>query len=245
MNTANRALPRQPATQAGRQLRDRPACARQRVRRLHAHPDRPVPADVVSGVREHRCVSVLTRPREGTATRCGPRSVRRAMARTTTTFPIRASRRCGSSGNRCTKSGSRSSPPAADPAGNRPGGGPGNGARGTHITTFSWCADFSDPFDFINLLLDGRGIQDENNVNVAYFDDPAYSRRMERASNLFGPARLRAYAKLEHDLVTKAAPWAAWSQPTNLFFFSDHVDMRSFAYQPIYEAPPYNLLALK
>ena len=68
---------------------------------------------------------------------------------------------------------------------------------------------------------------------------------MERAARLIGDARLRAYERLEHDLVTKAAPWAVWGQPANQFFFSDSVDMRSFVYQPIYEAPPYNLLALK
>ena len=68
---------------------------------------------------------------------------------------------------------------------------------------------------------------------------------MDRAAKLTGAARLRAYERLEHDLVTKAAPWAAWSQPANQFFFSDSVDMRSFVYQPFYEGPPYNLLALK
>ena len=68
---------------------------------------------------------------------------------------------------------------------------------------------------------------------------------MERAARLTGDARLRAYERLEHDLVTKAAPWAVWGQPANQFFFSDSVDTRSFVYQPIYEAPPYNLLALK
>ena len=95
------------------------------------------------------------------------------------------------------------------------------------------------------MLLYGGTIQDENNNNLSYFDDPAYDRRMVRASKLIGAARLRAYARLEHDLVTKAAPWAAWGQPANHFFFSDSVDMRSFVYQPIYETPPYNLLALK
>jgi ABC-type transport system substrate-binding protein len=108
-----------------------------------------------------------------------------------------------------------------------------------------WCQDYPDPYDFINTLLYGRGIREENNSNIAYFNDPAYDDRMERAGKLTGLARLRAYERLEHDLVTKAAPWAAWSQPAKQFFFSDSVDMRSFVYQPIYEVPPFNLLALK
>jgi len=107
------------------------------------------------------------------------------------------------------------------------------------FVTWGWCQQVSDPSAFINVLF-YRG---EN--SFSHFDDPAYNRRMERAARLTGDARLRAYARLEHDLVTKAAPLAAWGQPANQFFFSDSVDTRSFVYQPIYEAPPYNLLALK
>jgi len=113
------------------------------------------------------------------------------------------------------------------------------------FVTRAWCQDYSDPFDFINTLLYGGTLKDENNNNVSYFDSPAYNSRMERAAKLTGDARLRAYTKLEHDLVTKAAPWAAWAQPANQFFFGDRVDMRSFVYQPIYETPPFNALALK
>jgi ABC-type oligopeptide transport system substrate-binding subunit len=113
------------------------------------------------------------------------------------------------------------------------------------FTVAGWCADYPDPYNFINTLLYGRGIQEENNWNVAYFNDPAFDDRMERAAQLTGEERLRAYERLEHDLVRDAAPWAVWGQPTNQFFFSDRVDMRSFVYQPIYESPPYNVLALK
>jgi len=111
--------------------------------------------------------------------------------------------------------------------------------------TAGWCQDYPDPFDFINNLLHGRTVGAENSYNVANFNDPLYNARMDRAARLSGEARQRAYASLDHDLVTKAAPWAAWGQPTNQFFFSDSVDTRSFVYQPIYEAPPYNVLALK
>ena len=111
--------------------------------------------------------------------------------------------------------------------------------------TAGWCQDYPDPYDFINNLLHGRTVGAENSNNLANFNDPVYNARMDRAARLTGAARLRAYASLEHDLVTKAAPWAAWGQPANQFFFSESVDMRSFAYQPIYEEPPYNVLALK
>jgi ABC-type transport system substrate-binding protein len=113
------------------------------------------------------------------------------------------------------------------------------------FATGGWCEYYPDPYGIINVLLYGGSIQDENNNNIAYFNSRLYDRRMDRAAKLVGPARLRAYERIEHDLVTKAAPWAVWGQPAKKFFFSDSVDMRSFAYQPIYEVPPYNLLALK
>jgi peptide/nickel transport system substrate-binding protein len=113
------------------------------------------------------------------------------------------------------------------------------------FATEAWCQGYSDPYNVINGMLYGGSIRDENNANVAYFNDPAYNRRMVRASSLVGDARLRAYRSLEHDLVRKAAPWAVWGQSAKQFFFSDRVDMRSFVYQPLYQAPPYNLLALK
>ena len=101
------------------------------------------------------------------------------------------------------------------------------------FTTVGLCESFSDP-SMLNVF-----------HKTSYLDDPVFNRRLERAARLIGVARARAYESLEHDLVTKAAPWAAWGQPTNQFFFSERVDQRSFLYQPIYETPPYNVLALK
>ena len=108
-----------------------------------------------------------------------------------------------------------------------------------------WCQDYPDPYDFINVLLYGGNIQDENNNNLAYFNNATYNKRMEKAAKLIGAARLKAYQGLENDLVTKQAPWAAYRQPTDKFFFSSKVDMRSFVFQQIYENAPYNVLALK
>ena len=113
------------------------------------------------------------------------------------------------------------------------------------FTTGGWCQDYSDPYDFINVLLYGGNIQAENNNNLAYFNNAAYNKRMESAAKLIGAKRLAAYSKLENDLVTKQGPWAAWTQPTNQFFFSNRVNPKSLVYQSIYEAYPYNLTALK
>jgi ABC-type oligopeptide transport system substrate-binding subunit len=102
------------------------------------------------------------------------------------------------------------------------------------FATLGWCQPYSDPSSFINVL-----------VNDTHFNDPAYNARMDRAAWLRGAARLKAYESIEHDLVTKAAPWAALGQPTKQFFFSDRVDPRRFVYHPVYETPVYNILALK
>ena len=113
------------------------------------------------------------------------------------------------------------------------------------MTTGGWCQDYSDPYDFINVLLYGGSLQDENNNNLAYFNNAAYNKRMEAAAKLIGAKRLSTYAALENDLVTKQGPWAAWNQPTNQFFFSNKVDPKSLVYQSLYEQFPYNVMALK
>ena len=49
------------------------------------------------------------------------------------------------------------------------------------MNLIGWFADYPDPYDFVNVLLYGKTIAKLNNVNTAYFDDPAFNRRMERA----------------------------------------------------------------
>ena len=96
------------------------------------------------------------------------------------------------------------------------------GIRGAafDLTTEGWAADYADPSDFINVLLDGSNIKASNNNNVAYFDDPAYNKRMASASLLFGDPRYSSYATLDADITTNAAPWAARANSTNRIFVS-------------------------
>ena len=54
-----------------------------------------------------------------------------------------------------------------------------------------WCADYFDPFDYVNVNLDGRSIQDQNNVNFAYVNIPALNKAMDAAANLTGAARAK------------------------------------------------------
>lgn len=121
------------------------------------------------------------------------------------------------------------------------------GKRGSEhaFTTGGWCQDYPDPYDFINVLLYGGNIQAENNNNLAYFNHAGFNRRMNASAKLFGSARIRSYQKLENDLVTQQAPWAAWNQPTNQYFYGANVNTRTLVYQPIYEEYPFNLIALR
>jgi peptide/nickel transport system substrate-binding protein len=76
------------------------------------------------------------------------------------------------------------------------------------ITVEGWGADYADPYNFLNVLLDGRRIQATNNVNTSYFNDARYNTRMEQAARLSGQARYNTYAQLDSDLMRNAAPMA-------------------------------------
>src|SRR4029078_7028447 len=42
--------------------------------------------------------------------------------------------------------------------------------------------DYPDPYDFLNVLLDGRTIKDANNVNFSYLSDPAVNAKLDAAA---------------------------------------------------------------
>jgi len=73
-----------------------------------------------------------------------------------------------------------------------------------------WGQDYPDPYDFINVLLDGSGIKPDNNVNLSYFNQPTWNKRIANAAKLAGAARYKAYAKLDHDLMAGPAPLAPY-----------------------------------
>lgn len=90
------------------------------------------------------------------------------------------------------------------------------------MNLIGWFADYADPYDFINVLLYGKTISKVNNVNTAYFDDPAFNRKMEQAARAAGTARERAYAKLDLEL-TRAAPFVVFGNQTTREFISERL----------------------
>ena len=88
------------------------------------------------------------------------------------------------------------------------------------ITLAAWAPDYLDPFQFINLPLDGRYAR---RSNVAVFDSQRYNALMRRAARQQGAARFRAYGDLDVQLARDAAPLVAMFVPNNALFVSRRV----------------------
>ena len=76
------------------------------------------------------------------------------------------------------------------------------------LTLERWGADYSDPYDFVNILLDGSQITQSQHNNYAYFNVKKYNQQMASASLLAGSRRGTAYAQLDADLMKNDPPWA-------------------------------------
>ena len=79
------------------------------------------------------------------------------------------------------------------------------------------------------MLLDGSRIQATNNVNESYFNNPAYNRKMEAASRLSGPARLRTYGALDIDIMRNQAPLAPYINTNSRIFVSQDLGCYTFS----------------
>jgi peptide/nickel transport system substrate-binding protein len=110
------------------------------------------------------------------------------------------------------------------------------------VTNGGWCADYFDPFDFLNVLFDGRKIQDSNNNNYTYFNNASFNQGLDHASSLLGAARSAAYAKLDQELMVKYAPVVPYLLPTNRYFTSSRVS--NWIYSSYYGEPYLNALAV-
>ena len=119
------------------------------------------------------------------------------------------------------------------------------GTRGSDFDMFliAWFADYPDPFDFINVLLDGQNIQAANNSNYSYLNSPKYNKAMVDASKLSGAGRYDAYGKLDVDMMTNAAPWAPLSNGNVREFISNRVS--NYLFHPVYGGAIMNALALR
>jgi ABC-type oligopeptide transport system substrate-binding subunit len=101
------------------------------------------------------------------------------------------------------------------------------------ITDEAWGADYNDPYDFINILLDGSQIGPAGNNNYAYYDNKSFTSQMHKAALLGGSARVNAYANLDKSIMAKDPPWAPILNRNNRLFLGSHVGC--FTYNPVFE----------
>jgi ABC-type transport system substrate-binding protein len=73
-----------------------------------------------------------------------------------------------------------------------------------------WFADYADPYDFIDILLNGKNIHESNNNNLAYFNNAKVEAQMKAANALSGDKRYAAYQALDLNITKNYAPWAAY-----------------------------------
>jgi ABC-type transport system substrate-binding protein len=119
------------------------------------------------------------------------------------------------------------------------------GTKGNDIDAYigGWIADYFDPYDFINVLLDGGNIQDANNNNYSYWNNATYNKRMRDAAKLTGTARYKAYGQLDIDIMSKEAPWAPIRNYNSRDFIGPNVT--NFIFHPVYGHVIMNALAKK
>jgi ABC-type transport system substrate-binding protein len=84
-------------------------------------------------------------------------------------------------------------------------------------------APWVDPYQYVNLLLDGRTITATGNADVSFFNSPFYNRLIDRAGDLSGDARYQAYGKLAVDIARDAAPMTAVFVRNTRFYVSSRV----------------------
>jgi ABC-type transport system substrate-binding protein len=92
--------------------------------------------------------------------------------------------------------------------------------------------DYGDPYGIVEKLLDGRVIRPIGNTNLSYYADPAFSRAVDAAQRLRGPARIRAYAKLDAHVARRSAPLAAYANVNARVFLARRVGC--VTYQPVF-----------
>ncbi len=106
-----------------------------------------------------------------------------------------------------------------------------------------WNQDYPDPYDFLDVLLNGNAIHDSNNNNLAYFNVASINSRLAAANKLSGDARYNAYGKLDVDITKNYAPWAAYDNRNEREFVSSRTG--GYLFQPANASADLNTFFLK
>jgi peptide/nickel transport system substrate-binding protein len=106
-----------------------------------------------------------------------------------------------------------------------------------------WNQDYPDPYDFLNILLDGNNIHADNNNNLAYFNNKKVNRLLEAANRLTGPARYKRYGSLDLLISKNYAPWAAYDNRNEREFVSKRTG--GYLFQPANASADLNTFFIK
>jgi peptide/nickel transport system substrate-binding protein len=90
------------------------------------------------------------------------------------------------------------------------------------IAMGGWLADYPDPFDFLNTLLEPGAPFDDS-----HFSDPTIDADLANAATLLGSARTAAYGTLDAELMA-ASPMAVTGNIASYDLFSAHVGCQAF-----------------
>ena len=93
-----------------------------------------------------------------------------------------------------------------------------------------WNADYPDPYDFLDILLNGNNIQSQNNNNKSYFNNAKVNAALAAANKKVGPARYKAYGNLDTMITRTYAPIAAYDNRNEREFIGRRVG--GYLFQP-------------
>jgi len=80
-----------------------------------------------------------------------------------------------------------------------------------------------DPWQYMNLQLDGRMLRPTGNTNRSFFNSRGYNVRIDQVGQVAGRARYNAYGRLARDTARDYAPMAAAFVRNTRFFVSERV----------------------
>jgi ABC-type oligopeptide transport system substrate-binding subunit len=106
-----------------------------------------------------------------------------------------------------------------------------------------WNQDYPDPYDFMNILLDGNSIHAENNNNLAYLNVPKVNKLLAAANLKTGAARYKAYGNLDISISKNYAPWASYDNRNEREFVSKRTG--GYLFQPANASADLNTFFLK
>ncbi|HUK96568.1 MAG TPA: ABC transporter substrate-binding protein [Gaiellaceae bacterium] len=106
-----------------------------------------------------------------------------------------------------------------------------------------WYQDYADGYDFFHILLDGRTIQNANNDDLAYFNQPTVNAKIDAANKLTGTARAKAWGSLDIYTMKNYAPWAPIDNENIRDFIGPHT--AGYQFSPAWGSMDLGTLYLK